>query len=112
MNRRHALVISVFLAVALVAGMVAALRTTQLGAAAKPRISATQIAAKNQQLDGIEAKLQAAALKRPPALSASQRRPAGQPARVIYVRPKPVVHVVHRQGEHETDHGEGGGSGD
>lgn len=119
MNRRNALVISLFLSFALVLGMVATLRTTQLGASsAAPKVSAAQIAQRNRQLDAMQAKLRATALREPPALPALPATPAptqlaaAQPQKVIYVRPKPIVHVVHRQdGEHEAEGAEHDGSG-
>lgn len=122
MNRRHAALTALLLAVALVAGMFATLRTTQLGAtSAAPKVTAAQIAQRNRQLDAIEAKLRLQARRKPPALPALPALPAAspqaaaprQPQRVVYVRPKPVVEVVHRShgdeghGEHDTEHGGG-----
>ena len=127
MNRRHAAVIALFLAVALVAGMFAALQTTQLGASsAAPKVSAAQIAQRNRQLDAIQAKLRRQAAQKPPALPAApaspgapaaSSAPAARSQRVIYVRPAPIVKVVHRahgdDGRHESEHdGDGGGSDD
>jgi hypothetical protein len=115
-NRRHALVIALFLALALVAGLFAAVRTTQLGAAASPAVPAAQIAAKNRQLDRAEAKLKRAAKQRPPALPAlpasqppAQLAAGAAPPRTVYVRPAPIVRVVPRHGEseHEGDHEHG-----
>ena len=68
MNRRHVTVISLFLAFALVLGMFATLRTTQLGASSTPTVSAAQIAQRNRQLDRVEASLRKAARQKPPAL--------------------------------------------
>ena len=120
MNRRHATVIALFLALALVAGLFAALRTTRLGAtSATPTVSAAQIAQRNRQLDAVEAKLRTQAKQKPPALpalppptrAASARSApaaaappaASQPQRVIYVRPAPIVKVVPRHGESEHE---------
>jgi hypothetical protein len=107
MRRIHTSVIAVVLAVAAVAGMFAVSRTTQLGAAARTGVPAAQIAARNRQLDKIERALLAEA--KGPAQAASQvtaQRPT------VYVRPKPIVRVVHRaHGEHE-DEAEGGGFDD
>jgi hypothetical protein len=115
-NRRHAAVIALFLALALVAGLFAAVRTTRLGATSAASAAPTQIAAKNRQLDRLETKLRLAAKKRPPALPAlpaAASRPvmaAAQP-RTVYVRPAPIVRVVPRHGEseheleHESEHG-------
>ncbi|MGZ4353992.1 MAG: hypothetical protein ACXVZ4_10635 [Gaiellaceae bacterium] len=121
MHRRHVTVISLFLAAALVLGMFATLRTTQLGAgSAAPRLTAAQIAQRNRQLDRVEASLRKATRQKPPALPALPAAPtrlaaAAAPQRVVYVRPKPIVHVVHRSGEHENDGGhehDGGGFDD
>ena len=123
MNPKHAAVISLFLALALVAGLFSVLRTTQLGAkATAPTMSSAQITAKNRQLARYEAQLRAAAAKKPPALPAlpaagsqpvAAATAAAAPQRVVYVRPAPIVHVVHRHGgEHENEHGDGGGLDD
>jgi hypothetical protein len=106
MNRRHALVISIFLALALVAGAFAALRTNQLGARATT-VPAAQIAAKNRQLDRYESALRRQARKRPPAVpalpTASHPAVAAMPPRVIYRRPPAIVRVVHRHHEQERE---------
>ena len=120
MNRRHVTVISLFLAFALVLGMFATLRTTQLGASSTPTVSAAQIAQRNRQLDRVEASLRKAARQKPPALPTLPAAPTrlaatAAPQQVIYVRPKPIVHVVHRSGEREHDGGhehDGGGFDD
>jgi hypothetical protein len=112
MDRRHALVISIFLGIALLAGSFAAIRTTQLGAQATV-VPAAQIAAKNRQLDRYEATLRREARTRPPslpALPAKAGSAGGSPApQVIYQRPPAIIQVVHsRHGdEHEQEH-EGG----
>lgn len=113
MNRRHAAVIALFLALALVAGMFAAVRTTRLGATATASVPTAQIAAKSRQLDRLEAKLRVAANKRPPALpalpatSSSVQLAAAQPPRTVYVRPAPIVRVVPRHGENEHESEQG-----
>jgi hypothetical protein len=96
MQRIHALIVAAVLAAAAVAGLSAALRTTQLGASARSTISTAQIAKRNRQLDKIERGLLAEA--RRAAKTAGRRQ-----APVLYVRPKPIVHVVHRSG-HEGEH--------
>ena len=107
MRRIHTFVIAVVLAVAAVAGLFAVSRTTQLGAATRTQVPARQIAARNRQLDRIERALLAQAQGSSPA--ATQ---AGAQAPTIYVRPKPIVRVVHRAGgEHENER-EGGGFDD
>jgi len=104
-RRIHILILSLVLAVAAAAGLSAAVRTARLGAAARSsQVSSAQLAQRNRQLSRIEAALrsQARALAMPHA-QASQQQP------VIYVRPKPIIHVVHRP--HGGDD-EGGGLDD
>ncbi len=107
MRRIHIFVIAVVLAVAAVAGAFAASRTTQLGAATHTQVSARQLAARNRQLDRIERALLAQAQGSSPA--ATQ---AGAQAPTIYVRPKPIVRVVHRAGGEHDNEREGGGFDD
>jgi hypothetical protein len=105
MKRIHIFVIALILAVSALAGLSAALRTTHLGAsAARPRVSAGEIARRNRQLNRIEKRLLAQAKRSPHATAQSQP--------VVYVRPKPIVHIVHRKGEHESEGHDGGGSDD
>ena len=54
MRRIHAFTIAVVLAGAALAGLFAATRTTQLGAAAHAQVPTAQIAKRNRQLDKIE----------------------------------------------------------
>jgi hypothetical protein len=116
MKRTHALLIALVLALAALAGTFAALRTTQLGAGQAARstgLSAAQVAQRNRVLDRAQAALAAELRKQPPPLPASN--PAGAaPASaqtVVYVRPKPIVHVIHRHGgEHEAEHGSESGA--
>lgn len=144
MKPRHAIVISSFLALALVLGAASVVRTTSLGAsAAKPKLTDAQIAAKNRQLARYETQLRKAAKQKPPALpklpavprvelpplpassaptllaagapsvSSATTATAGAAPRVVYVRPAPIVRVVHRNGEGESGHDrEGGGEHD
>jgi hypothetical protein len=100
-------VIALFLALAVAAGLFAALRTVQLGASSTASsVSAAQIAQRNRQLDAAEAKLRAEANRQPPALPAvpaAAPQTQAEPQRVIYVRPNPVVQVSshERESEHE-----------
>ena len=105
MRRIHTFVIALVLAVAAVAGLFAVSHTTQLGAAARTQVPAAQVAARNRQLDKIERALLAEAQRTPPVAT---QQVAQRPT--IYVRPKPIVHVVHRAGgEHENEaEGDGG----
>jgi len=117
MTRTHAFLIALVLAAAAVAGTLALLRTTQLGAqrVVAPTISAAQIAQRNHALDQAQAALLAQLRRKPPALpavAAARATPAtaAQAASVAqtvrYVRPKPIVRIVHRHGgEHESDGG-------
>jgi hypothetical protein len=105
MKRIHIFVIALVLAASALAGLSAALRTAHLGsAAARPRVSSAEIARRNRQLNRIERRLLAQAKAAPHAKA--QSRP------VVYVRPKPIINVVHRKGERESDEHEGGESGD
>jgi hypothetical protein len=108
MKRIPALIIALALAVAVVAGTFAALRTTQLATKATPHVSSIQIAQQNRKLDKAVAALRAELKRKPPSISTlgrPTRVAAGQT--VIYHRPPPVVHVIHRAGGGE--HGDNGG---
>ena len=123
----HALVIAGVLAVAALAGVVAATRTTTLGVSAQ-QTSAASLAKRTQQLDRFEASLRKQLAAKPPKLPAVPSAPASVPVaaapaapapavqRVVYRRPAPIVVVKHRTGgEHESgDHEghDGGGGGD
>ena len=124
MKRTHALLLVLAVAMAAVAGTFAALRSSQLRANAAPKVSAVQIQRQNQALDRAEAALRAQLRRKPPALPPVPRT-TSQPAvsapaapalaaaaapRVTYVRPKPIVRIVHRHGGEPGDH-EGGGDG-
>ena len=117
MKPAHALILVVAVAIASVAGTYAALRTTQLStAAALPsRVGTTAIARQDRALDRAQAALRAQLRRKPPALPlvpAPVARPSAVTAAaappVVYVRPKPIIHVVHRHGggEHENDGGD------
>jgi len=131
MKRIHALFLALALGVAVVAGTFAALRTTQLGTkATATNVSSAQILKQNRALSRAEAALRAELRKKPPKIAALPA--AGSPATatptaglptaaptvanpaatqtVIYHRPPPIVHVIHRPGggEHESEQGNGG----
>jgi hypothetical protein len=131
MKISHTLTLGLALAVGTiaVASTYATLRTTHLGAASAqaPRVSPAAIAHRRQALDRAQVALRAQLHRRPPALprvpKAQPPAPSGAPAaplaapatapRVVYVRPKPIVHVVHRHGEASGEGlDEGGGSDD
>jgi hypothetical protein len=104
MRRRHALVLSLALGLAVAAGTFAATRTATLGA----RASDAQLSERAARLDRFEASLRRAAADRPPALppagAAAAPSAAGQP-RVVYARPAPVP-VLAEDGHGDDDHGE------
>jgi hypothetical protein len=70
MARKHALLISLVVAGALVAGVFAAVRTTELGASASaaPSVSGSDISRRDHQLDRLAKQIEAHARKRPPKL--------------------------------------------
>lgn len=122
MKRTHALLIALALGIAVVAGSFAALRTTQLGSRATARnVSSAQIAKQNQALNRAEAALRAELHRKPPAISALRALPpasalpavpAAAAQTVIYHRPAPIVHIIHRKGgEHEGETAHGGSGG-
>jgi hypothetical protein len=102
MRRPHALVLSLAIGVAAVAGTLAATRTATLGA----RASDAQVAARTARLDRFEASLRRAAADRPPALPPLRTatvQPSAAP-RLVFVRPAPVPVVSHGE-QGEDDHG-------
>ena len=123
MKRTHALLIVLAVAMAAIAGTFAALRSSQLRANAAPKVSAAQIQRQIHSLDRAEAALRAQLRRKPPALpalphaipqptlsapaAAAPSALASAPApRVTYVRPKPIIRIVHRHGgEHGDDAG-------
>jgi hypothetical protein len=119
MKRSHAFLIALAIGVAAVFGLMAATRTTHLGSnpTKATTISSAQIAARNRALDRMEITLRKQLTQKPPALPPMPATAPQQPQqqRVLYVRPAPIVHIVHRHGgEHEAegaDH-EGGGFDD
>lgn len=125
MKTAHALLLSLAIGVAAGAGTFAALRTTALGArsAAAPATRTVQIAAASRSLDRAQAALRRQLASRPPALpplphvSAAPTQPARAALataapRTVYVRPKPIIRVLHRHGgEHEGGEQSGGGNG-
>jgi hypothetical protein len=108
MRPTHAFLLVAAVAIAAVAGTYAALRTTQLSqASAQPgAVSAASIARQSRALDRAQAALRAELRRRPPRLPSLVRRAAPPPA-VTYVRPAPIVRVLHRHGG-ESEHGDGG----
>ena len=105
MTRTNALLVSLAVGLAAVAGVFALGRTLALSThshAASDRL----IARRTAQLDRYEASLRKELAKKPPALpprpaSGSAAVQSAAPVRVVYHRPPPVVVVRHRSGEHE-----------
>lgn len=82
MQRTHALVVSVGVALTLAAGTFAATRTAHLGAAsAAAKTSDAQIRERTKRLDRYAAKLRRAAKQRPPALPRLPALPPAPPPR-------------------------------
>ena len=111
MRRLHVLIVATVLMIAAGSGLFAVLRTVQLGGTAHARVADAQIARRNRQLDRIEASLSAQARRKPPPLP-SVGGPAAlppRPATVVYVRPKPIVRVVHHGGDREHENEAHGG---
>jgi hypothetical protein len=121
-NGKHALTISLAVAIAAISGTIAATKTIHLGrsAATKPAAASSVIAHRTKRLDRAEIALQKALKQKPPKLPplpatvpASSAPIAGaapphQP-RVVYVRPAPIIHTIHRAGGHENEHESEGG---
>jgi hypothetical protein len=110
MHKLHVTVVAALLAVAVVLGGVAVLKTTGLGTSARQANEAA-VAAKARQLAAYQVSLHRALAAKTPALP---KVPAGsaQPTqqRVVYHRPPPVVVVEHTH--HGDDGDEGGGRDD
>jgi hypothetical protein len=72
MARKHAVLISLAVASALVAGVFAAVRTTELGASASAgtTLSAADLSSRDRELDRMSKQIRAHARKRPPKLPA------------------------------------------
>jgi len=104
MSRKHASIIALILALAAIAGGMAAMRTASIGSAARPPSLDTQIAQRSRQLDRAEASLtrtlQQAQVPVQGQLAPST--PSAQAQRVVYVRAAPHVITIHRAGgEHD-----------
>jgi len=126
MNRMHALIVSLAVGVAAIAGVFALGHTLSLGNQAHAT-TARQVAQRTAQLDRYEASLRAALAAKPPKLppvpaprisgassqsSVSAPPPSAPAVRVVYNRPPPIVVVKHRAGgEHEAE-AQGGGADD
>ena len=117
MNRMHALIVSLAVGAAAIAGVFALGHTLSLGNQAHATTD-RQVAQRTAQLDRYEASLHKALAQKPPKLPAvpatgssagsmqsavSAPAPSAPAVRVVYHRPPPIVVVKHRaSGEHET----------
>ena len=112
MNRTRPFLVSLAVALAAIAGVVALGSTLALGQQAHASQD-RQIVRRSAQLDRYEATLRKALRQKPPALPpppATSSRQAAAPVRVVYHRPPPIVVTTHRSGgEHEV---EGAGADD
>ncbi len=116
MNRGHALIISLLLAAAVVAGVLA---LTRSGDPASASVRSGEIAARQAKLDAWQRELEAALAKKPPTLPALPQRGTSSAAadRVVYVRESGSSAgrgeddhgEEHEADEQESEHGEEGG---
>ena len=107
MNKAHVVLVALLLGVAAVLGLLAATRTTGVGAAARSQTPSASIAARARRLDRFQMALRRALRDRPPAwpaVLASTPR-GGSAPRVVYRRPAPIVVLKHSP--HRDDGGEG-----
>ena len=120
MNRKHALLISLLLGVAVTAGAVAVTHTVGVQKSAKAATASPRVIARQKaKLDRYEASLRTALKKKPPklpALPVSQAQPsvAASAQRVVYVQPAPVIVTTHHSGgeaDHESESESDGGGG-
>jgi hypothetical protein len=118
MNRIHALIVSIAVGVAAIAGVFALGHTISLGNQAHATTD-RQVAQRTAQLDRYEASLRKALAQKPPKLPAvpasgstaasmqsavSAPVPIAAPVRVVYHRPPPIVVIKHRAGGgHESE---------
>ena len=119
MNRTRALIVSLAVGLAAIAGVFALGHTLALSNATSSTTD-QKVAQRTRQLNRYEASLRKALAQKPPALPAVPRAgstgstlqvaagtpaPSVAPVRVIYHRPPPVVVVKHRAGgEVEAEH--------
>lgn len=109
MNRPRALLVSLAVAAAAIAGVFALTSTVSLGSQARASTDA-DVAQRSAQLDRYEASLRKALAQKPPRLpplpttsaASSAGVPSTAPARVVYQRPPPVV-VGSRSGSDHED---------
>ena len=111
MNRKHATRIALLLALAVVAGMFALVRTTGIASSNSSAATAALVLARTKQLDRYEASLRSRIdqINAAPATQSARIAPAAaQAQRIVYVRPAPIVRTLQPSGEREdSDHEEG-----
>ena len=117
MKRSHALTISLLLAVAVVAGGFAAVKTAALGGQSGGTVAAdAAVATKTAQLDRFERKLKTALAQKPPKLPSLEKHSttASSGARVVYVQAPAAASSTPPSGgaEAEDEHEDGGEHGD
>lgn len=108
MNRSRALIVSLAVAVAAIAGVFALTSTVSLGSQAHASTD-KQVAERSAQLDRYEASLRKALAQKPPKLPAAPQTAAtssasaqsAAPARVVYHRPPPIVVNSRSSSDHE-----------
>ncbi len=119
MKRRHAVVVSLLLGVAIVAGGLAVLRTAGVGSTGQTAAVASDqlVAQQKAALDTYEASLKKALAEKPPKLpalaKASKVTPASVPApKVVYVRAQAPASVPRTgSGDEGDERGDGGREG-
>ena len=112
MNRKHVTAIALLLALAVVAGMFALVRTTGIASSNTRAATDALVQARTRQLDRYEASLrsQIDQVNATPSTQSAQTAPAATAAqRIVYVRPAPIVRTIQRSGE---DEGSGSERGD
>ena len=107
MNRTRALIASLAVGLAAIAGVFALGHTLALGGQSGA-VTDRQVVQRTAQLDRYQASLQKALARKPPALpavptsgTAAVGAQAAAPVRVVFHRAPPVVVTQHASGEHE-----------
>jgi len=112
MNRTRALIVSLAVGLAAIAGVFALGHTVSLGNQAHATTN-NQVAQRTARLNRYEASLRKALAQKPPALppvpasdTPSASIQSAAPVRVVFHRPAPIVVIKHRAGgEHESEFG-------
>jgi hypothetical protein len=114
MNRKHVTGIALLLALAVVAGMFAVIRTTGIASSNSRAATDALVQARTRQLDRYEAGLRSriGQINAPPSAGNVQAplpvsaAPVAQ--RIVYVRPAPIVRTIHRSHENDNSGSERG----